>query len=81
MIDLGTDSRLHRLARVTLTLDEMDLLLDRLALDELPVVLDQFPRFDDSAARARAFDAAASTLKSRRPAAWLANTMSSRPGS
>jgi len=65
VIDLGTDRGPAAIERVTLSTDEMDLLLDRLEIDELPVVLDQFPRFDDVTARNAAFDSAETTLTGR----------------
>ena len=65
MIDLGTGPALPTLGRITLAVDEMDLLLDRLDLDELPVVLAQVPRFDSSAERDAAFGVAAESLAQR----------------
>ena len=65
MIDLGTTRGLSTLQRVTLTLDEMDLLLDRIQIDELPVVLSAVPRFDNKPARDAAFAAAETALEER----------------
>jgi hypothetical protein len=65
MIDLGTTRAPSTLQRVTLSLDEMDLLLDRLQIDELPVVLSAVPRFDNKSARDAAFAHAESALEER----------------
>jgi hypothetical protein len=54
LIDLGTQAG-PTLPAVTLSLDEMDVLVDRLALDVLPVVLDAGPRYDSYEARDTAF--------------------------
>ncbi|OZD06918.1 hypothetical protein CH275_06790 [Rhodococcus sp. 06-235-1A] len=40
----------HTLPNATLGVDEMDFLVDELAISELPVVLHVFPRFDDATA-------------------------------
>ncbi|MFF2112624.1 ESX secretion-associated protein EspG [Rhodococcus koreensis] len=55
MIDLGTQPGVPTLPAVTLSLDEMDYLVDTLALDVLPVVLDATPRYDTYDARDAAF--------------------------
>jgi hypothetical protein len=65
MIDLGTTRAPSTLNRVTLTLDEMDLLLDRLQIDELPVVLNAVPRFDNKPARDASFAHAEAALAER----------------
>ncbi|KAF0960542.1 ESX secretion-associated protein EspG [Rhodococcus sp. T7] len=65
MIDLGTQQGVPTLPAVTLSLDEMDYLVDTLALDVLPVVLDATPRYDTYDARDAAFRGAAGTLAAR----------------
>ncbi|QTJ66567.1 ESX secretion-associated protein EspG [Rhodococcus sp. ZPP] len=64
MIDLGTQAG-PTLPAVTLSLDEMDVLVDRLALDVLPVVLDAGPRYDSYEARDTAFRDAVAGLTAR----------------
>lgn len=65
MIDLGTQPGVPTLPAVTLSLDEMDYLVDTLALDVLPVVLDAIPRYDTYDARDAAFRGAVDTLAAR----------------
>lgn len=65
MIDLGTQPGVPTLAAVTLSLDEMDYLVERLALDVLPVVLDATPRYDTYDARDDAFRGAEHALAAR----------------
>ena len=65
MIDSGTLSAPSRLESVTLGLDELDLLVNVLGIDELPVVLNATARFDSVAARDAAFDTARVTLAER----------------
>ncbi|MGW6378422.1 ESX secretion-associated protein EspG [Rhodococcus sp. NPDC055112] len=65
MIDSGTLSAPSRLESVTLGLDELDLLMNILGIDELPVVLNATARFDSVAARDAAFDTARATLAER----------------
>ncbi|MFH5211086.1 ESX secretion-associated protein EspG [Antrihabitans sp. NCIMB 15449] len=65
MIDLGTSSTATTLGRATLSVDELDLLLDLLGIDELPVVLDWGPRFDTKPARDAAFERADESLRAR----------------
>ncbi|WP_415972057.1 ESX secretion-associated protein EspG [Rhodococcus sp. 077-4] len=64
MIDLGTVPVGHTLPNVALGVDEMDFLVDELAIAELPVVLDVFPRFDHAAARDSALERGRSALDS-----------------
>lgn len=54
MIDLGTTPTGHTLPGAALGVNEMDFLVEELAIAEIPVVLNVFPRFDDAAARDRA---------------------------
>ncbi|MFD4181788.1 ESX secretion-associated protein EspG [Rhodococcus sp. NPDC058514] len=65
MIESGTLSAPSRLEAVTLGLDELDLLVNLLGIDELPVVLNATARFDSVTARDAAFDAARLTLADR----------------
>ncbi len=65
VIDLGTQPGVPTLPAVTLSLDEMDYLVDTLALDVLPVVLDATPRYDTYDARDAAFRGAVDTLAAR----------------
>ncbi|WP_172649687.1 ESX secretion-associated protein EspG [Rhodococcus opacus] len=65
MIDLGTQPGVPTLPAVTLSLDEMDYLVDTLALDVLPVVLDATPRYDTYDARDAAFRGAVDSLAAR----------------
>ncbi|MCQ4120529.1 ESX secretion-associated protein EspG [Rhodococcus tibetensis] len=65
MIDLGTQVGVPTLPAVTLSLDEMDFLVDKLALDVLPVVLDAGPRYDTYEARDEAFRRAVAGLTAR----------------
>ncbi|MFC7449994.1 ESX secretion-associated protein EspG [Rhodococcus daqingensis] len=65
MIDSGTLAAPSRLDSVTLGLDELDLLVNLLGIDELPVVLNATARFDSVTARDAAFDAARATLAER----------------
>ncbi|MFC9550713.1 ESX secretion-associated protein EspG [Rhodococcus sp. NPDC056960] len=65
MIDLGTRPDVPTLPAATLGLDEMDYLVDTLAVDVLPVVLDAGPRYDSYDARDAAFRGAADTLAAR----------------
>lgn len=54
MIDLGTQPLGHTLKFAELDPDRLDYLFEALAIVELPVVLDVFPRFDSADARAAA---------------------------
>lgn len=54
LIDLGTQPLGHTLSSAELDADRLDYLFDALAIVELPVVLDAFPRFDSVEARAAA---------------------------
>lgn len=65
MIDLGIGPAPSTLDAVTLTLDEMQLLMQRLAIDEVPVVLDAVPRYDNAPDRNAALDAAEAALTER----------------
>ncbi|MDT2004617.1 ESX secretion-associated protein EspG [Rhodococcus opacus] len=65
MIDLGTQPGVPTLPAVPLSLDEMDYLVDTLALDVLPVVLDAAPRYDTYDTRDAAFRGAVDTLTAR----------------
>lgn len=67
MIDLGTTlgTSSTTLPPVTLSLDEIEFLVDRLSLDVLPVVLDANPRHDSLDARDAAFREATETLTER----------------
>lgn len=58
-------SAVPTLAAVTLSLDEVEYLVDKLKLDVLPVVLDTNGRYDSLDARDAAFRAAADTLAAR----------------
>ncbi|MEV0947111.1 ESX secretion-associated protein EspG [Rhodococcus sp. NPDC049939] len=65
MIDLGTGPGTSTLPAVHLSLDEMDYLVEALALDVLPVVLAGSPRFDSYEAREAAHRSAIDTLTAR----------------
>lgn len=67
MIDLGTTlgTGTTTFEPVTLSLDEMEFLVDKLSLDVLPVVLDANPRHDTLDARDAAFRAADEALTER----------------
>jgi hypothetical protein len=65
MIDLGTGSKPSSLASVTLSLDEMQLLVQLLDLAELPTVLRYRSGHDHEDARFRAMEAARSSLTQR----------------
>ncbi|QBJ96671.1 ESX secretion-associated protein EspG [Rhodococcus sp. ABRD24] len=64
MIDLGTEPIAATLPSVTLDRDELDLLVDVLHIDELPVVLDAGPRFDSVRARDAALERGRASLTS-----------------
>ncbi|MQY22360.1 ESX secretion-associated protein EspG [Nocardia macrotermitis] len=53
------------LESVVLTLDEMQFLLDKLQISQVPVVLDTLARYDSDVRRKEAFDAAAESLAAR----------------
>ncbi|KAA0024697.1 ESX secretion-associated protein EspG [Antrihabitans cavernicola] len=65
MIDLGIGPAPSTLEAVTLTLDEMELLMERLQIDELPVVLAAVPRYDNAPDRDAALGAAEGALTER----------------
>ncbi|WP_305093385.1 ESX secretion-associated protein EspG [Prescottella sp. R16] len=62
MIDLGIGPVGVTLPPTTLHIDELDLLVELLGVDELPVVLDAGPRFDFPADRDAVFAAARASL-------------------
>lgn len=65
MIDLGIGPAPSTLGAVTLDLDEMQLLMERLEIDEVPVVLDAVPRHDNAPDRDAAFAVAEASLVER----------------
>ncbi|MCP9621881.1 ESX secretion-associated protein EspG [Nocardia otitidiscaviarum] len=65
MTVLGAGRGPSLLGAVTLSLDEMQCLLETLALDDMPVVLDAVGRYDTAAAHDRAMAAAAAGLADR----------------
>ncbi|MGF7124857.1 ESX secretion-associated protein EspG [Rhodococcus sp. AG1013] len=62
MIDLGIEPVTATLPSATLHVDELDLLVDLLDIDVLPVVLDAAPRFDSLPERDRVFRSAQDSL-------------------
>ncbi|NNH74025.1 ESX secretion-associated protein EspG [Nocardia uniformis] len=65
MTVLGAGRGPSLLGAVTVSLDEMQFLLEKLELDELPVVLNALGRYDNAADHDRAMQAAAATLAAR----------------
>lgn len=65
MIDLGINSAPSILESTTLDLDEMQLLVERLELAELPVVLNALGRYDNEEAHAAAMVSAEASLTAR----------------
>ncbi|MET8429678.1 ESX secretion-associated protein EspG [Nocardia sp. NPDC004860] len=65
MTVLGAGRGPSTLRSVTLSLDEMQYLLETLGIDELPVVLDAMGRYDNAADHDTAMAAAAATLTER----------------
>ncbi|OQS14154.1 ESX secretion-associated protein EspG [Nocardia donostiensis] len=65
MTVLGEGRGPSTLAAVALSLDEMQFLLEKLEIDEVPVVLDAIGRYDNVADHDKAMDAAAQSLAER----------------
>ncbi|NLG54850.1 MAG: ESX secretion-associated protein EspG [Rhodococcus sp.] len=59
------DSTAPSMSAVTLSMDEVGYFIDKLHLDQLPVVLDIFPQYDNGDAQDAAFRAAAEGLDAR----------------